>query len=295
MLDRTEAREERTTMATGNGDETEGAWALDGVVRDALAGLPGGDPAAELEAVDARWLSAGIRLGLARPDQARVLLELLANRASAEAADAAVEGPHPVADEAEEPEDSDGPPLIPVASALLARAAALPPSEWASLGPDVVFGWVARLKPADVLHLGRVVGEMLAAGSSPDVERGFGLAWTGGVRIPRPELDVMLEEFTDLEITVGRILGGGELGATYRPEARSGLASWFGDWMPRTRPGESQAAGVIERAGAPGRRGLVALWNVWMAMRYRELIPAPMFELLVHPWVTVIGRLPEPA
>jgi hypothetical protein len=32
-----------------------------------------------------------------------------------------------------------------------------------------------------------------------------------------------------------------------------------------------------------------------MAMRYRELIPAPMFELLVHPWVTVIGRLPEPA
>ena len=65
--------------------------------------------------------------------------------------------------------------------------------------------------------------------------------------------------------------------------------------LPRTRPGESQAAGVIERAGAPGRRGLVALWNVWMAMRYRELIPAPTFELLVQPWVTVIGRLPEPA
>ena len=205
------------------------------------------------------------------------------------------EEPAPVADEAEAPEESDGPTPIPVASALLARAAALPPSEWASLGPDVVFGWVARLKPADVLHLGRVVGEMLAAGSSPDVERGFGLAWTGGVRIPRPELDVMLEEFTDLEITVGRILGGGELGATYRPEARSGLASWFGDWMPRTRPGETQAAGVIERNGAPGRRGLVALWNVWMAMRYRELIPAPTFELLVQPWVTVIGRLPEPA
>ena len=66
----------------------------------------------------------------------------------------------------------------------------------------------------------------------------------------------MLEEFTDLEITVGRILAGGELGAAYRPEPRQGLAAWFGDWMPRTRPGESQAAGVIERNGEPGRRGL---------------------------------------
>ena len=114
---------------------------------------------------------------------------------------------------------------------------------------------------------------------------------------PRYGLEIIrhLEEFTDLEITVGRILAGGELGATYRPEPRHGLASWFGDWMPRTRPGESQAAGVIERNGPPGRRGLVALWNVWMAMRYRELIPAPTFELLVQPWVTVIGRLPEPA
>jgi hypothetical protein len=282
-------------MATGGGDETRDAWVLDGVVRDALAGLPGGDPAAELETVDDRWLAAGIRLGLTRPDQARVLLELLANRASADAVVAAAAADSPGPDEAETSEDRDDPPAIPVASSLLARAAALPSSEWASVGPDVVFGWVAQLKSADVLHLGRVVGEMLAAGSSPDVERGFGLAWTAGVRVPRPELDAMLEEFTDLEITVGRILGGGELEATYRPERRQGLASWLGDWIPRTRPGESQAAGVIERNGAPGRRGLVALWNVWMAMRYRELIPAATFELLVQPWVTVIGRLPEPA
>ena len=42
-----------------------------------------------------------------------------------------------------------------------------------------------------------------------------------------------------------------------------------------------------------GRRGLVALWNVWMAMRYRTLIPQPTFDQLVHPWVTVVGPLPD--
>ena len=31
-----------------------------------------------------------------------------------------------------------------------------------------------------------------------------------------------------------------------------------------------------------------------MAMRYRALIPPPTFELLVRPWVTVVGPLPEP-
>ena len=30
-----------------------------------------------------------------------------------------------------------------------------------------------------------------------------------------------------------------------------------------------------------------------MAMRYRGLIPSPTFELLVKPWVTVVGPLPE--
>jgi hypothetical protein len=29
-------------------------------------------------------------------------------------------------------------------------------------------------------------------------------------------------------------------------------------------------------------------------MRYRTLIPRPTFVLLVHPWVTVVGPLPEP-
>ena len=154
------------------------------------------------------------------------------------------------------------------------------------MGPDVVFGWVAGLSPGDILRLGRAVGDMLAAGSPPDVERGFGLAWTGGVRVPRPELDVMLQEFTELEITVGGILAGGELRPPEPAAPRQGLASWLGDWIPRSRPGETQAASAIEQSGAPGRRGLVAIWNVWMAMRYRSLIPQPTFELLVQPWVT---------
>ena len=67
-------------MATDGGDEAHDAHALDGVVRDALGGLPGGDPAAELDTIDDRWLAAGIRLGLARPEQARILLELIANQ-----------------------------------------------------------------------------------------------------------------------------------------------------------------------------------------------------------------------
>ena len=59
------------------------------------------------------------------------------------------------------------------------------------------------------------------------------------------------------------------------------------------RPEELQAAEAIERNGDDGRRGLVALWNVWMAMRYRTLIPQPTFDQLVHPWVTVVGPLPD--
>ena len=44
-----------------------------------------------------------------------------------------------------------------------------------------------------------------------------------------------------------------------------------------------QVAAAIEAAGDPGRYGLVALWNAWMAMRYRSAMPAATFELLVRP------------
>jgi hypothetical protein len=264
-------------MPSEAGDTADRA-PLEAALREALAGLPDGLVAAD-EPLDVRWIEVGIRLGLEHPDRARGLLELLAG-------DAHETGPTSAADE------PAGRP-IPVASSLLARAAALPPAEWASLGPEVVYGWVARLTAADILHVGRVVGEMLAAGASHHVELGFGLAWTDGVRVPRPELEVMLQEFTELEISVGSVLAGRELRTGEAPPARQGLASWLGDWVPRARPGESQASAAIERNGTTGRRGLVALWNVWIAMRYRSLIPAPTFTLMVQPWVTVVGPLPD--
>jgi hypothetical protein len=273
-------------MPTDGGDGTDSGRALDGVVRDALAGLTGAAPG-DLDAVDARSLGMGIRLGLERPDRAREVLGALDD-----AARGAGDAPAGVAD-ASDGLDGAATPSIPVASSLLARAAAIRPSDWETVGPDVVFGWVARLTAAQILHLGRVVGDMLAAGASTNVELGFGFVWTDGVRIPRPELDVMLQEFTELEITVGGILDGNDYRAAAQP-TRGGLASWFGDWIPRARPGESQAAAAVERKGVPARRGLVALWNVWIAMRYRRLIPPPTFELLVQPWVTAIGPLPDP-
>jgi hypothetical protein len=39
----------------------------------------------------------------------------------------------------------------------------------------------------------------------------------------------------------------------------------------------------------------VALWNAWVAVRYRTSIPQGTFDLLVKPWVTVVGPLPEVA
>ena len=269
-------------MPTDGGNSTEHAASIDAAVRAALADLPDAALAAD-DTVDRGSLALGLRLGLERPDQARDLLDRIRTGTTEPSVGLAVD---------DVPDAPESPRSIPVASSLLARAAALPPSEWATVGPEVVYGWVGRLAPAEILHIGRVVTEMLASGSSPDVGRGFGLAWTDGVRVPRPELEVMLHEFTELEITVGSILTGSEL-RTGMPAPRQGLASWLGDWLPRTRPGESQAADAIERTGEPGRRGLVALWNVWMAMRYRALMPAPTFELLVGPWVTVIGPLPD--
>jgi hypothetical protein len=157
----------------------------------------------------------------------------------------------------------------------------------------VTFGWVVRLAPDRILLLGRVVGEMLAAGAPPDVGRGFGITWSAGARVPRHELEAMVQEFTELEITVGGIIAGRDLRKGPPAAKPQGIAAWLGDWKPRMRPEESQAAEAIERKGDEGRRGLVALWNVWMAMRYRTLIPQPTFDQLVHPWVTVVGPLPD--
>ena len=239
---------------------------------EALEGLPGGDRVASLGALDYRWLSVGMRLGLERPEAARTLLALIA----------AEEDPGVVLQDGDAGlvpgggkhrlDEGRGVASIPVASALLARAAALPESARTSAGPEVAFGWAARLTPDEILLLGRVVGEMLAAGAPPDIGRGFGITWSAGVRVPRDELEAMVQEFTELEITVGGIIAGRDLRKGPPAAKPQGIAAWLGDWKPRMRPEELQAAEAIERNGEAGRRGLVALWNVWMAMRYRTLI-----------------------
>jgi hypothetical protein len=280
-------------MPTESGDSGDHARALEGAVDEALAAFPDEDRAAPLDAVDYRWLSVGVRLGLERPEQARSLLELIEDRRADRAAlreEDAGDGPLAGLPATESPGVSAP---VPARSLLLARAAALPLSELASVGPEVTFGWASRLMPSEIPALGHVVRDMLAAGSPPDIGRGFGLAWDAGVRLPRKELRPMFREFAELEVTVATVLAERDLRADQPAPRTQGLGALFGQLVPRTRPGESQAAAALEKSGEPGRLGLIALWNVWVAMRYRTLIPRPTFELLVHPWVTVVGPLPE--
>jgi hypothetical protein len=104
----------------------------------------------------------------------------------------------------------------------------------------------------------------------------------------------MFREFADLEISVGSVLIGRDLRAEEPKPPSRGLGGLFDHLvLPKGRL-DSQAGEAINRSGDPGRRGLVALWNAWVAMRYRAIIPAPTFELLVRPWVSVVGPLPEP-
>ena len=263
--------------------------ALEEALEQALASVHDRGSAPAPDTVDYRWLGIGLRLGLERPGHARHLLELIS---AADGLEVAIpEGdPGGAADPGDAPADQED--ATPAASHFLARSAALPVSEMAVVGPDVVFGWAAELTPAQVLGIGAVVIEMLAEGAPADVGRGFGLAWDGGVRIPRLERGTLFEDFAQLEVSVAEVLTGRQLrsvDAAPRPHGFGAFAQLFG-----TRAqGPSPVAAVIEAAGEPGRHGLVALWNAWMAMRYRSAMPAPTFELLVRPWVTVVGRLPD--
>jgi hypothetical protein len=104
----------------------------------------------------------------------------------------------------------------------------------------------------------------------------------------------MFREFADLEISVGSVLIGRDLRAQEPTPPSPGLGGLLDHLvLPKGRL-DSRAGEAINRSGDPGRRGLVALWNAWVAMRYRAIIPAPTFELLVRPWVSVVGPLPEP-
>ena len=229
-----------------------------------------------------------MRLGLERPDDARHLLELIGARG----ADRSPVGDADGVDGSPDAEHAGDPTAVPVRSALLARDAAVPFAERASIGPEAMFGWAAMLTRGEVQLLGRVVHEMLATGAPADVGRGFGLAWDAGVRLPRRELDRLFREFTELEMTVASVLAGRDLRS--EPSLGSDRGGLLGQLIPRGRPGDAQAAAALESSGEPGKLGLVASWNAWMAMRYRGIIPSPTFELLVRPWLTVVGPLPAP-
>ncbi len=103
----------------------------------------------------------------------------------------------------------------------------------------------------------------------------------------------MFGEFTELEVTVGSVLAGRDLRAEDRARPPQGFGALLDQFVLQAGPEKSRAAAALRESGEPGGKGLVALWNAWLAMRYRSLIPRPTFELLVRPWITVVGPLPE--
>ncbi len=281
-------------MPTEGGDSVSDAQALRSAMDEVLAQLDDEDRVDISDRVADRNLGIGLRLGLEHPREARRLLELIeagiADRLPGE--DGAMTVMAATGrDRSEEPGAS---PQIPVCSLLLAQAASVSASDLVNENPEARFGWAAKLTRDEVLSLGRVVDDMLAAGSPPDIAHGFGLAWDAGVTLPRKERNGLFALFGDLEITVGGILEGRDLRADQGTARSTGFGALFASWLSGPRLGNSQASAAIERGGDPAKRGLVALWNAWAAMRFQSLIRRPTFELLIEPWVTVVGPLPEP-
>ncbi len=305
-------------MPTEGTPEPAGPAAPADALAKAMAELRAEHPFANGERADRYWLRMGLGLGLRQPGRAALLLggleagTIAPGPARVEAAaddaveaDEAVEanpaatpdlamvevhdeGPSPADTGLADPSPAD-PNEVPVCSLLLARASLLPPSA----DPETVFGWVGRLSPNEIRRLGHAVTEMLSGGSSRDLERGFGLAWSAGARLPREDLRRLFGRFSELELAVCGVLGGRDLLSIARPP-ESSVGALLSIFAKRSNPALTEATSILEREGEPARRGLVAIWNAWVAMRYRDLIAPPLFEQLVQPWVAVVGRLPEP-
>ena len=262
---------------------------------DALAELRDDFTPQPDESADRYWLRVGLALGLRRPGRAQLLLERLEGGAVA-ATTAGTGDDTPAADlesatTAVDDAATDATIVdeVPVRSMLLVRAAALPLTE----PPETAFGWALGLRPDEITLMGRILDGLVAGGASPDLGRGFGLAWTGGVKLSRTELDGLFGRFTELELALASVLAGHDIregaGAT-RPGLSGMVQSWF---MPKSVPGAYEAGRLLERMGGPAQRGLIAVWNTWAAVRYRPLMPAALHEELIRAWVTVVGRLPE--
>jgi hypothetical protein len=268
---------------TSDGNPAAGGPRRD-AVSDALVELRDDYAARPDEPVDHYWLRVGLVLGLRRPGRAQLLLERLEGGGAASApTPAATDDPgaqHTVEPDADE---------IPVRSLLLVRAATLPLTE----PPETAFGWALRLAQSDITLMGRILDGLIDAGAPRDLVRGFGLAWTAGVKVSNSELNGLFGRFTDLELTIASVLAGHDIreeAAASKPSISAVVQSWF---MPKSGPGADEAGRVLERLGGPAQRGLIAVWNTWAAVRYRSLMPAPLFEQLTQAWVTVVGRLPE--
>jgi hypothetical protein len=251
-----------------------------------------------LAQADRHWLAVGLRLGLEQPAEARRLLARIERPwetagAAAVAASGSSEVPaEPERDATEDVDGDAGTRSIPAASMLLVRSATMPADQQAELGPEVVWGWAARLTPAEITLVGRVVQQMLDGGAPANVGRGFGIAWTDGVKLPASALDLMFKEFVELEQAVASVIAGRDLRLETSTRGKS-VGDMLSGWFGRSDSGNAATGRVIEGAGRPAQLGLVALWNTWVGVRYRSSIPQPTFELLVKPWVTVVGPLPD--
>lgn len=271
----------------------------------ALDELRGEHPALPGEPVDRYWLRVGLRLALRQPGRGQLLLDRLEAAASGDGATAApVEPPEAAASAALSTGEPDaaasdtaagpGPDHdeLPVQSMLLARSAAMPEVTDEAIDPETLFGWAARLTRDEVLWMGRIVGEMLAEGAPHNLTRGFGITWRDGARLPDLDFDALFHAFTELEITVSGVLAGYDLRTAPRSPRKRGVGGAVAALFSRGDGLSTEAGAVMEHGGEPAQRGLVALWNVWAAMRFRAAVPPELFEQLTRPWVTVIGRLP---
>lgn len=264
---------------------------LRAAIDEALATRSEADRASLSDQMDPGWLGVGIWLGLMRPREARRILELI-EAGDADRLTASDGRSTPVATEdAPSTGELDAPGQVPVGSMLLARAASMSEREMASDRSASRFGWAARLSRSEILSMGGVVDAMIARGAPADLARGFGLAWDGGVRLPRDQRDGLLTQFVELETEVAEVLTGRDLRPRGPARRSIGLAGLFDSWLARPKPVDTEVSAAIAQGGELARLGLIALWNVWVATRFRALIPRPTYELLVEPWVSVAGPL----
>jgi hypothetical protein len=274
-----------------------------GSLAAAMAEVRDEHPRVPNEPADRYWLRMGLSLGTERPEHARLLLGQLESEAGVS------KGPAPGRDGGsdstrtavdigatsggEEAPVSPAEAEVPLPSMLLVRSATLPAADKQSFDPEAVFGWAARVTRDDVLWMGRVVDEMLAEGLTSDLAKGFAITWRAGLKLPDSDFAFLFRAFTELELTVGGVLAGYDLRNDSRAPKQGWFGSLFGSLASRGDSRAAEAGRIVERTGKPGQRGLIAMWNAWAALRYREHVPAGLFEQLVRPWVTVVGRLPE--